>query len=161
MSDRTNALAALLVCEAPEREKALDAFYTRYENDALILDMWFGMQARIPGPGSVARVRGLTSHPKFTLANPNRARSLIATFANINLRGFHSTDGSGYALVAEIIAALDARNPQIAARLATAFRTWRSLEAGRREKAEKVLRDLAAGGPRSRDLSDILERTLG
>jgi aminopeptidase N len=108
----------------------------------------------------VARVRGLTSHPKFTLANPNRARSLIATFANGNLRGFHAADGSGYQLVAEIIDALDARNPQIAARMATAFRTWRNLESGRRERAGSVLRTLAAKANLSRDLGDILERTL-
>ena len=160
MTDRIAALSALLVCESPERQQALDAFYTRYSEDALILDMWFGLQARMPGAGSVEHVRKLTAHPKFTLTNPNRARALIATFANGNLRGFHAADGSGYTLVAEIIGKLDERNPQIAARLATAFRTWRSLEAGRRAKAEAALRTLAESGPRSRDLSDILERTL-
>ncbi|MCZ8186503.1 MAG: aminopeptidase N [Beijerinckiaceae bacterium] len=160
MTDRVAALTALLPCEGRERETALAAFETTYGEDALILDMWFGLQARVPGPGSVARVRGLTSHPKFTLANPNRARSLIATFANGNLRGFHAADGSGYQLVAEIIDALDARNPQIAARMATAFRTWRNLESGRRERAGSVLRTLAAKANLSRDLGDILERTL-
>ncbi len=115
MTDRVAALNALLACDGPERESALDAFAARYGEDALILDMWFGLQARVPGAASVQRVRALTTHPKFTLANPNRARALIATFANANLRGFHAPDGSGYALVAEIIAALDDRNPQIAA----------------------------------------------
>ena len=160
MTDRMTAVSALLVCETPEREKALEAFYARYSEDALILDMWFSLQARVPGPDCVARVKALTGHPKFTLANPNRARSLIAVFANTNLRGFHAMDGSGYALVADIIGQIDERNPQIAARLATAFRTWRSLEAGRRALAEKALRRLTEGKSRSRDLSDILERTL-
>ncbi|WP_284178665.1 aminopeptidase N [Rhabdaerophilum sp. SD176] len=160
MTDRVAALTALLPCEGPEREAALAAFEKAYGADALILDMWFALQARVPGSGSVARVRALTAHPKFTLANPNRARSLIATFANGNLRGFHAADGSGYQLVAEIIDALDARNPQIAARMATAFRTWRNLESGRREKAGSVLRTLAGKANLSRDLGDILERTL-
>jgi aminopeptidase N len=160
MTDRVNALLALLPCETPEREQALTAFYDRYSEDALILDMWFGLQARVPGAGSVARVTALTAHPKFTLANPNRARALIAVFANSNLRGFHAADGSGYALVAGIIGRLDARNPQIAARLATAFRTWRSLEKERRALAEASLHALAGSGNLSRDLSDILERTL-
>ncbi|MCZ8182062.1 MAG: aminopeptidase N [Beijerinckiaceae bacterium] len=160
MTDRVAALTALLPCEGPERETALAAFEKAYGADALILDMWFALQARVPGPGAVARVRALTGHPKFTLANPNRARSLIATFANGNLRGFHAADGSGYQLVAEIIDALDARNPQIAARMATAFRTWRNLESGRREQAGTVLRTLASKANLSRDLGDILERTL-
>ncbi|MFY8113456.1 MAG: DUF3458 domain-containing protein, partial [Rhabdaerophilum sp.] len=160
MTDRVAALTALLPCEGQERETALAAFEKTYGEDALILDMWFGLQARVPGPGSVARVRALTGHPKFTLANPNRARALIATFANGNLRGFHAADGSGYQLVAEIIDALDARNPQIAARMATAFRTWRNLEGGRRDKAGAVLRNLAGKAKLSRDLGDILERTL-
>lgn len=160
MTDRMAALNALLACETPEREQALAAFEARYADDALIVDMWFGLQARVPGAGSVARVKRLTAHPKFTLANPNRARALIAVFANANLRGFHAADGSGYQLVGEIIGELDARNPQIAARLATAFRTWRNLEAGRRGKAEAALRALASAGPLSRDLQDILERTL-
>jgi aminopeptidase N len=160
MTDRVAALNALLACDGPERESALDAFAARYGEDALILDMWFGLQARVPGAASVKRVRDLTTHPKFTLANPNRARALIATFANGNLRGFHAPDGSGYALVAEIIAALDDRNPQIAARMATAFRTWRNLEAGRRALAEATLRQLSGKVKLSRDLGDILERTL-
>ncbi|MCZ8375018.1 MAG: aminopeptidase N [Beijerinckiaceae bacterium] len=160
MTDRVAALTALLPCEGPERETALAAFEKAYGSDALILDMWFALQARVPGPGAVARVRALTGHPKFTLANPNRARSLIATFANGNLRGFHAADGSGYQLVAEIIDALDARNPQIAARMATAFRTWRNLESGRRDKAGAALRSLAGKANLSRDLGDILERTL-
>jgi aminopeptidase N len=160
MTDRIAGIAALLASEAPERDKALEIFATSYANEALILDMWFALQARISGKDAVARIEKLTRHPLFTLANPNRARSLIATFANANLRGFHTADGSGYRLVTDIIDQLDARNPQIAARLATAFRTWRNLEPNRRAKAESALRALAAGEGRSRDLADILERTL-
>jgi aminopeptidase N len=160
MTDRIAALSALLVCERPEREAALDAFFTRYKDEALIVDMWFGLQARITGPGAVARVTKLLDHPQFTLANPNRARALIATFANGNPRGFHTADGAGYRLVAGVIGEIDGRNPQIAARLATAFRTWRNLEPKRRAAAEAALRDLANDAPRSRDLADILERTL-
>jgi aminopeptidase N len=160
MTDRMAALAALLIAEPGLRDPALEDFATRFAEDPLILDMWFGLQARIGGADSVARMRALTRHPRFTIANPNRARALIGTFANANARGFHAPDGAGYRLVAEIIAAMDQRNPQVAARLATAFRTWRSLEPGRRAQAEAALRGLAEGTSHSRDLGDILERTL-
>ncbi|MCA2000191.1 MAG: aminopeptidase N C-terminal domain-containing protein, partial [Hyphomicrobiales bacterium] len=160
MTDRMAALAALLIAEPDLRDPALGDFATRFAEEPLILDMWFGLQARIGGADAVARIRALTRHPHFTIANPNRVRALVGTFANANPRGFHAPDGAGYRLVAEIIAALDQRNPQVAARLATAFRTWRSLEPGRRAQAEAALRSLAEGTARSRDLGDILERTL-
>jgi aminopeptidase N len=133
---------------------------SRYQADALVLDMLSSLKAVIGGPGAVTRVRALMQHPKFTLLNPNRARSVIGAFSSGNPRGFHAGDGTGYDLVTEVIGAIDERNPQIAARLATAFRSWRMLEAGRRGKAEAALRRLAASGPLSRDLTDILDRSL-
>ena len=160
MSDMVNALGALLTTTNGKREAALDAFFERFQNDHLVVDTWFALQARIPGADAVARVRKLMEHPAFTLNNPNRARSLIGTFAAGNPRAFHAADGSGYALFGEVVDAMDGRNPQIAARLATAFRTWRNLESGRRAKAEAVLTGLATKPSRSRDLADILERTL-
>jgi len=160
MSERIYALRVLTTADVPEREAALHAFESRYGEDALMLDMWFSLKAVIAGPGAVNRARALMQHPKFTLSNPNRARSVIGAFASGNPRGFHAEDGTGYDFVAEMIGAMDQRNPQIAARLATSFRTWRNLEAGRRAKAEAALRRLAASPPLSRDLGDILERSL-
>ena len=99
-------------------------------------------------------------HPHFSLANPNRVRALIGTFSMANQTAFHSADGEGYRLVADTVLALDGQNPQVAARLATAFRSWRSLEKGRREHARALLADMAGRENLSRDLADILERTL-
>ncbi|MCA3662687.1 MAG: aminopeptidase N C-terminal domain-containing protein, partial [Methylobacterium sp.] len=115
--------------------------------------------ASIPGKAGRERVEALLRHPKFTLGNPNRVRALVGAFANGNPRGFQAADGAGYRRVANVIGEVDGKNPQIAARLATAFRTWKALEAGRRAEAEKALRGLVAPD-RSRDLSDILERSL-
>ncbi len=56
--------------------------------------------------------------------------------------------------------ALDPKNPQVSARLATIFRTWRTLEAGRRGKAEAALKRIKATPGLSRDLADIVERAL-
>jgi aminopeptidase N len=160
MTDKIGALNALLLSDRPERDQALAAFEAQYRDEPLILDMWFALSARIDKPGNLTRMKALLAHPKFTLANPNRARSLIGAFANGNLRAFHAPDGSGYRLVTGVIAELDARNPQVAARLATAFRTWRTLEPQRRAVAEAALCDLAHDASRSRDLADILERSL-
>jgi aminopeptidase N len=144
----------------PEHAAALDAFYERYRNDPLILDMWFALQATTPAPETLARVRELTRHPAFALTNPNRVRALIGAFAQGNQTQFNRPDGAGYDFVAEHVLALDPANPQMAARLLQAFRSWRALEAGRRTLAEAALRRVAAEPTLSRDASDIAQRSL-
>ena len=104
-------------------------------------------------------MQALTAHPAFSFANPNRVRALIGAFAG-NPTQFNRPDGQGYAFIADNVLALDAKNPQIAARLATAFRTWRTLEAGRRALAEAALKRIKAAPSLSRDLADIVERAL-
>ena len=135
MTDRMAALATLSLHAVPERERALADFYTRYAADALVIDKWFSLQAMIPQPDTLDQVRALTAHPAFSFANPNRVRALIGAFAQGNPTQFNRADGAGYDFVADNVLALDPKNPQLAARLATAFRTWRTLEAGRRAKA--------------------------
>jgi aminopeptidase N len=85
---------------------------------------------------------------------------LIGSFAQANQSQFNRVDGQGYEFIADTILALDPNNPQVAARLATAFRTWRSMEAGRRTKAEAALRRIQAASGLSRDVGEIVERTL-
>ena len=55
---------------------------------------------------------------------------------------------------------MEKRNPQMAARLATALRSWRSLEPVRQAKARETLLAMAQADNLSPDLSDIIERTL-
>jgi aminopeptidase N len=160
MTDRMAALATLSLHDVVERQPALDDFYARYSSDALVVDKWFSLQATVPEPGALDKVRSLTAHPAFSLANPNRVRALIGAFAQGNPTQFNRADGAGYEFVADTVRALDPKNPQVSARLATAFRTWRMLESGRRAKAEAALTRLKTTPGLSRDLSDIVERAL-
>ena len=160
MTERLAALATLSLYDLAESRSVLDDFYERYSSDALVVDKWFSLQAAMPHRKALKRVRSLTSHPAFSLTNPNRVRSLIGAFAQGNMTQFNRPDGAGYDFVAGIILELDARNPQISARLATSFRSWRMLEPGRRSKAEAALGRMRAAKSLSRDLSDILERTI-
>ena len=77
-----------------------------------------------------------------------------------NQTQFNRADGRGFELVADIVLELDSKNPQVAARIATAFRSWRALEPGRRAQAEAALRRLADAPNLSRDLADIVSRSL-
>jgi len=160
MTDRLTALATLSLRDVPERKRAFADFYARFESDALVVDKWFSLQAAIPERGTLDNVRALTRHPAFSMGNPNRVRALIGAFAQGNTTQFNRADGAGYEFTADTVLVLDGKNPQLSARLATAFRSWRTLEPGRRGKAEAALKRIMAVPKLSRDLSDIVERAL-
>ncbi len=160
MTDRIAALATLSLHDTPDRARAIADYYTRHASDALVVDKWFSLQAMIPEPNTLEHVRSLTGHPAFSMANPNRVRALIGAFAGGNTTQFNRADGAGYDFVADTVLALDQKNPQLSARLATGFRTWRTLEKGRRAKAEAALHRIKAVSSLSRDLADIVERAL-
>jgi aminopeptidase N len=162
MTDRAAALTVLAHHHygSPEADEALAAFEERYASDLLAMDKWFQIQASVPGPQAVDTVRRLTTHPAFSIGNPNRLRSLVGTFSGANQTGFHRADGEGYRFFTETVLDVERRNPQMAARLATALRSWRSLEPGRQAHARDCLLAMANTENLSADLRDIVERTL-
>ena len=160
MTDRLAALGVLVRDRAPQASAALKDFRQRYADNPLAMDKWFAVQTQVPGEPALAIVLALEGDPAFTLKNPNRARALLGAFASNNPSGFHRTDGAGYRLLAERLAQLDALNPQIAARLATAFNGWQRLEPVRREAAHAALDGLAQRQGLSRNLSEIIGNVL-
>ena len=160
MTDRMAALTTLSYCDVPERAEAIDDLYDRYQDNALVVDKWLSLQASIPEPATVTRVMALTSHPAFSMSNPNRVRALFGAFAMSNQTQLNRPDGAGYELLTDTVLALDKKNPQVAARLLTALKSWRVLEPKRRAQAEKALRKVATQPALSRDVSDIVSRAL-
>ena len=162
MNDRFAAFSRIVhLHRSPKASRqVIESFEAIYRKDALVMDKWFAVQAAAPGPQAAQKVRRLMKHPGFTIGNPNRVRSVIGSFAMANATGFNAPSGEGYRLVAETVGELDRLNPQTAARILTAFRSWRSLEPDRRELAKEALERLAARKNLSPDTSDILHRTL-
>ncbi len=160
MTDRMAALSSLCWHGETEREDALNAFETQFGGDALVMDKWFALQSTIPEPATLARVQKLMQHKGFSLTNPNRVRAVIGAFASGNPTQFHRADGKGYGLIADMVIKLDVINPQVAARLLTAFRTWKTMEPGRRAHALACLRRIDGTSSISPDVRDILIRTL-
>jgi aminopeptidase N len=160
MTDSIMALAILSHLAAPVRDKALDHFYAHWQDEPLVLDKWFAVQARAASPTSVETVRALLSHPKFSLKNPNRVRALIGSFIHGNPTGFNRPDGAGYRLLADQAIGIDGFNPHMAARLLGAFESWRNLEPARQARAKAVLQELAAR-TLSTDSYEIVTKTLG
>jgi len=160
MTDRMAALSTISLHNAPGRTEVLEDFYVRYREDPLIVDKWFSLQATIPEPATLDRVKALTSHPVFSFANPNRVRALISTFAFANQKEFNRADGAGYDFVVDVVLTLDSKNPQVAARLLSALKSWRALEPGRRARAQAALARVADTASLSPDVGDIAQRAL-
>jgi aminopeptidase N len=160
MTDEIGTLSTLVTLDRPEREEALEAFYQRHKNDHLIVDKWFALQASAPLPQTNRKVRELMLRSDFKLTTPNRVRSLVGVLAMANPFAFHAEDGEGYAILADTILALDKINPQVAARMATAFRSWAMLEAKRRGLAKAQLERILGTQGLSRDLFEIVSKSL-
>jgi aminopeptidase N len=160
MTDRIAALTAIVNGHAPGKTDALADFYREFEDEPLVIDKWFSLQAMAP-TADVAAVRELMQHRAFSLKNPNRARSLIFSFCNGNPSGFHATDGSGYAFWSEQVIALDALNPQVAARLARSLDRWRKYKPALRDQMQAALRRVASAPRLSKDLKEVITKSLG
>ncbi|MFO7477408.1 MAG: aminopeptidase N [Methyloceanibacter sp.] len=160
MTDSIAALSILSHLQRPERDRALADFYARWQDEPLVLDKWFAVQARATRPDTVQTVESLLSHPKFSLKNPNRMRALIGSFVHANPSGFNRLDGAGYRLLAAQALEIDRFNPHMAARLLGAFESWHMLEPQRQARAKGVLEDLA-GQTLSTDSYEIVTKSLG
>ncbi|MEE8099348.1 MAG: aminopeptidase N [Hyphomicrobium sp.] len=160
MTDRAHALFLLAAHSGLERERALNDFYKNWKGDNLVIDTWFAAQALSPLAATLRQVKKLTEHTLFSLAAPNKVRALIGTFAMSNPVQFNRPDGTGYAFLADQVLALDRLNPQIAARMLSAFRSWRALETGRRGQARKALQRIAKTKGSSPDVQEIVSKML-
>jgi aminopeptidase N len=160
MTDRIAALTLLVHGALPSAEAALEAFRKRHEDTSLAMDKWFTVQATAPVSDGLEKVQALTAHPLFDFSNPNRVRSLVHAFATGNPTQFARADGLGFEFVADNALAIDQRNPQVASRLLTCFRSWRALEKSRSHLAEAALLRISEAENLSRDSRDIVERCL-
>ncbi len=160
MTDAAHALVLLAGRPKDAGRAALDHFHDRWKSDHLVIDTWFAAQALSPQPQTLARVKELCQHPLFQITTPNKARALIGNFATMNPVQFNRPDGAGYAFLAEKVLQIDAFNPQVAARLLNAFRSWRALEPGRRKLARKALQRVEKSRELSRDVTEIAAKML-
>jgi aminopeptidase N len=160
MTDRQGALGTLVNSAAEaERSAALDGFYGRYRHIALVLDKWFTAQALSTRADVIDEVARLAEHPDFTLANPNRLRSLVGAFA-ANQRGFHHASGRGYRFLADMIIAADKLNPQTAARFVAPLGRWRRFGAARAALMKAELERIVAEPGVSKDVFEQASKSL-
>ncbi|GGF61798.1 aminopeptidase N [Terasakiella brassicae] len=161
MTDRMAALSILSNKEADARLEALEDFYTRFKDDALVVDKWLSVQAMSSLPGTLATVQNLMSHEAFSIRNPNKVRSLIGVFAHANPLHYHNEDGSGYAFHTDRILELDKINPQIAARMVAPLGKWRRFDKKRQDLMKAELQRIIATDGLSGDTFEMASKSLG
>ncbi|HOP19832.1 MAG TPA: aminopeptidase N C-terminal domain-containing protein, partial [Amphiplicatus sp.] len=161
MTDEAAATAALAMSPSPLKDEALDRFYSRWKSDSLVVNKWLAWRAMAPGQNALDEIKRLTQHEAFDAGNPNKVRAVIGVFARENLGGFHRADGAGYSFFIDQVLGIDAKNPQLAARLTTSVENWRQFEPGRRALLEKELKRLAGAKGVSANLYEMATRLLG
>jgi aminopeptidase N len=149
---------------APQRDGVLAAFHARHANDALVLDKWFALQASAwrwdaGSPPILQRVRKLLAHPAYAATNPNKVYALLGSFFRGNPGEFHTP--AGHAFWAEQIVALNAINPQVAARMTRALERWRSFTPALQDSMREALEKVAATEGLSADVAEIVGKALG
>ncbi|MBO9694853.1 MAG: aminopeptidase N [Sphingopyxis sp.] len=159
MTERQAALATLAHGDSDERVAALDIFYQRYRDNPLVLDKWFQVQAWSLRSDTVEAVQELADHPDFTLGNPNRVRSLYGALTG-NQAAFHQADGAGYRLIADLVIALDPKNPQTAARMIPPLGRWKRFDGGRQTLMKAELERILAQPGLSRDVTEQASKSL-
>jgi aminopeptidase N len=159
MTDAMAALSCLANLDCPERQPALDAFYEKWKHEPLVVDKWLAVQATSRLPDTLPRVKRLLSHPAFDIKVPNKVYALVRAFASNHVR-FHAADGSGYAFLADQVIALNALNPQVAARMARGFDRWKRFDAARQAEARAQLERIRDTAGLSRDVAEIVSKAL-
>ena len=160
MTEAATALDHLAHTNSPQRQKAFEDFYEKWKDDHVVIDKWFAFQAMSPLDDTLERIEELMKNPLFSLKNPNKVRALIGAFAMNNPVQFNRPDGKGYEFMARNLLEIDSFNPQIASRLMSAFKSWKVLEPGRRDKLRAVLDELAANKKLSVDSFEIISKVI-
>jgi aminopeptidase N len=159
MTDVQAALTALSHHHDRLTDEVLANFYQRWQDEPLVLDKWFSIQAASQAADTFERVQALVSHPKFSFNNPNRVRSLVGVFSKLNPAAFHQRDGAAYAWLGVMVLRLDQINPQVAARMLTPLTQWRKFDAERQALMLAEL-NLLKQKVKSKDVYELLEKSL-
>lgn len=159
MTDAQAALTYLVYEQAEEKTQALEIFYQKWHENALVLDKWFAIQASTPKENNLEIIHALLQHQDFISTNPNRVRSVLGAFVR-NFIVLHREDGQGYNLFIDNIIILEKQNPQIASRLLKALSNWRKFDTKAKPLLEQKLGFMQTIEDLSPDVSEVIGKIL-
>ena len=159
MTHEWGILSAVNGNESDTRNRLLAQFADKFSDDALVMDKYFALVGLSRRSDTLQQIQTALQHPKFSLENPNKARSLIGSFSR-NVPHFHAEDGSGYRFIADKVIEIDRFNPQVAARLVQAFNLCNKLEPHRKNLVKQELQRIRAQEGLSKDVGEIVGKIL-
>ncbi|CAL1401003.1 unnamed protein product [Linum trigynum] len=159
MTDQFAALEGIAQNPGKTREEVLADFYNKWQDNFLVVNKWFALQARADIPGNVENMRNLLNHPTFDLSNPNKVYALIGGFVGSPVN-FHAKDGSGYKFLGEIVVQLEKVNPQVASQMVSAFSRWRRYDETRQSLAKAQLEMIVSANGLSENVFEIASKSL-
>ena len=160
MTDQMAALAVIVESKNPAKARCLESFYQQWQDEALVIDKWFALQASSSAEDTFSTVQSLMQHSAFELTNPNRVRSLIGAFSQANQLHFHATNGQGYQFLADQVIALNSINPQVASRMVSALTQWKRFDKNRQSLIKAELGRIINTPDISKDVYEIASKSL-
>ncbi len=158
MTDSISALSLYVHNQAEGYQDLLKDFFEKWQNNALVMDKWFIVQATSPAENTLNNVKQLMKHPLFNLENPNKVRSLIGAFSSNNLIGFNTQEG--YQFLADQVLVLNSLNPQMASRMVSIFNSWKKLDKSLRVLVKPELKRIHSSKNLSPDVFEIVDKAL-
>lgn len=164
MTDELAAFKALVNCTATTvkeaQHAAINTFYSRWKDEALVVNLWLAVQAGNSADGALERIKALMAHEGYDGQNPNKIRSVVSVFCNQNPVHFHAQDGSGYQFLVDQITVLNTQNPQIASRLLAPLVKWKKYDTNRQLQMRSALERIQALPNLSSDVQEVVLKSL-
>jgi aminopeptidase N len=158
MTDQLSAFSTVIK-HNPNSEH-IRLFYDQWKHERLVIDKWFSAQVLTAHPNSLNKVvRDLTTHSDFNITTPNRVRSILGAFS-ANTAGFHLETGENYKLFSDWILKVDPVNPQVGARMCSAFETWKRYDPNRQKLIKSQINRVLEAKSISKDTREMLSRLI-
>ncbi len=156
MTERFGALRAMVNHQVAEADEYLADFYERFQDNDLVIDLWFSVQAS-SNYVTTDDIKALLSRDDFDWNTPNRIRSVISAFT---AQPTVLWTAEGLDIYIEVIKRLDESNPVVASRLLQVLARWYTLVQPQRDMAHNKLLDLQKKAT-SKHVLESLDSVLG
>ncbi len=160
MTDTVAAMSAANSAQLPCRETLMADYSDKWKHDGLVMDKWFALQGCTPADNVLEVIKETMNHEAFSLKNPNRTRSLIGSFLNMNPVRFHAKTGEGYKFAGEILKEMNSSNPQVASRLIDPLLKFRKYDEERQALIKAELEALKSMDNLAKDLFEKVTKAL-
>ena len=156
MTERFGALKAMINHQLVNADKYLADFYQRFQNNDLVIDLWFSVQASADTV-TPDTIKSLLAHNDFDWNTPNRVRSVISAFTS---QPTVLWTPEGLNIYIAVIQKLDDANPVLASRLLQVLARWNTLIEPHRQMAHEQLHELQKQAT-SKHVIESLNSVLG